>query len=601
VTWPTVADALAHRTVGDLKRLATAASIGGGGRKGDLVERLAGQLDGEPLVALWNRLGRLDRAAISEVLHGAEGRFLPDRFRAKYGGDPDWGARDRWSSPSSLLSLFIHDRVIPDDLLARLAPIVPAPARAAIRLTAELPMTVERRGDYWDHQTRRRESWTDSVQVVAVERERSAPEELTGVLRLIEAGKVAISDKTRRPSAAAMRAVTGVLEGGDFYADEEVGPIRAFAWPMLVQAGGLAERAGPRLRLTAAGRRALADPPAATLRRLWERWVATRLVDELGRINAIRGQTGKGKRGLTAVAGRREAIASGLGDAPVGEWIEVDELFRYMRATGYDFDVTRDAWTLYVGDPQYGSLGYDGYGGWEILQARYALCVLFEYAATLGLIDVAHLPPAHAREDFEELSGAQDLEYLSRYDGLSHLRVTPLGAYCLGLVHDYRPPRVELRGVFSVLSTFEIVATGEGLSGADRVVLDRYADPTSDRVWLLSTPRLLAGLEASGSLEEFGEFLAARSVTPIPPIVTQLLADLQARSGQLQDGGEARLIECADAAVAALVANHSKTRRLCLLAGERHLVVPARSERAFRRVVREIGYPLGVAGLGDAA
>ena len=41
--------------------------------------------------------------------------------------------------------------------------------------------------------------------------------------------------------------------------------------------------------------------------------------------------------------------------------------------------------------------------GWEILQARYALCVLFEYAATLGLIDVAYVPPADAREDFRRL------------------------------------------------------------------------------------------------------------------------------------------------------------------------------------------------------
>jgi hypothetical protein len=57
----------------------------------------------------------------------------------------------------------------------------------------------------------------------------------------------------------------------------------------------------------------------------------------------------------------------------------VDEFFRFLRGAGYDFDVARNAWLLYIADSQYGSLGYDGCGGCNVLQARYALCVLFEY------------------------------------------------------------------------------------------------------------------------------------------------------------------------------------------------------------------------------
>jgi Helicase conserved C-terminal domain len=599
-----VEQALGRLTVDRLKRLAAVALVGSASRKGLLVSRIASQLEGEPLVALWERLGELDRAAVAEVVHGPEHRFQPDQFRAKYGGDPNWGARDRWSSlvSASVLGLFIHDQAtIPDDLLARLERFVPPPVTASIAQVGDLPASIERRVEGYDHAAGKRRSWTEAIDLTVDERERAAPHELLAVLRLVDAGRVGVSDKTRRPTSAAVRTVSSVLSGGDFYADEEVGPIRAFAWPLLVQAAGLAERAGPRLRLTASGRRALVEPVGPTLRRMWERWLDNRLLDELGRINAIRGQTGRGKRGLTAPGERRGAIAGALRDCPVGRWTGIDELFRYMRAAGHDFEVTRDAWTLYVGDPQYGSLGYDCRGGWEALQGRYALCVLFEYAATLGLIDVAHVPPADAREDFRELSGAEDLEFLSRYDGLSYVRVTGLGAYCLGVVDEYRPPAVEVRGVLSVLSTFEIVATEESLSPADRVVLDRYADSSSDYVWRLTPARLVAELEASGSLGDLSEFLAARSITPIPASVRELFADLHARAGRVRDGGEARLIECADAALATLVANDVRTRRLCLLAGERHLVVPARSERAFRRAVREIGYPLLAPGLRDAA
>jgi hypothetical protein len=392
-----------------------------------------------------------------------------------------------------------------------------------------------------------------------------------------------------------------LLDTGDYDADDELGPIRAFAWPLLVQAAGLAERAGARLRLTVAGRTALAEPAAPTLRRAWKRWLDTRLLDELSRIDAIKGQTGKGRRGLTAVAGRRAVIADALADCPVGRWVDVDELFRYMRASGHDFEVTRDAWSLYLCSPEYGSLGYDGYGGWEILQGRYALCVLFEYAATLGLIDVAYVPPAEARDDFRQLWGADDLEYLSRYDGLSYVRVTPLGAYCLGIVDEYEPPRVEPRAVLSVFSTLEVVAIDESLNAADRIVLDRYADRASDRVWQLAAERLLAALEEGGSLIELSEFLTARNVAPLPEPVVQLFRDVEERAGRIRDGGSARLILCGDPALATLVANHVRTRRLCMLAGERHIVVPAASERAFRRALRELGYSVPASELRDAA
>jgi hypothetical protein len=57
------------------------------------------------------------------------------------------------------------------------------------------------------------------------------------VLELCAGGKLRCSDKTHRPSAATVYAVGSLLAHGDFYRDE---PIASFAWPLLVQAGGLA-------------------------------------------------------------------------------------------------------------------------------------------------------------------------------------------------------------------------------------------------------------------------------------------------------------------------------------------------------------------------
>jgi hypothetical protein len=61
------------------------------------------------------------------------------------------------------------------------------------------------------------------------------------LLRLCAAGRLRCSMKTSRPSAATVGTVAESLVGGDFYPDEA---IASFAWPLLLQAGGLAALAG---------------------------------------------------------------------------------------------------------------------------------------------------------------------------------------------------------------------------------------------------------------------------------------------------------------------------------------------------------------------
>jgi len=465
---------------------------------------------------------------------------------------------------------------MPDDLSERLRAFVPPPSRASLAATDELPSTVKHPlASYYS------DTPTETVPLVVRETERAARHDLQAVLRLIESGKVAVSDRTRRPGRSATRLVAAALEGGDFYAGgpadegDAVGPVKAFAWPLVVQAAGLARPAGSRLALTKAGSKALDASPATTLRTAWTRWLDTPLLDELSRVDAIKGQNGKGKRGLTAVAGRRLALADTLAECPLGSWVETDELFRYMRAAGHEFEVTRDAWRLYICEPEYGSLGYDGCGGWNILQARYALCLLFEYAATLGLIDVAYVEPAGARPDFHELWGTDGLEFLSRYDGLLHIRLTSLGAFCVGLTDAYEPAPLEARAAFTLLPNLDVAATGDELTFAERLALDRYAEKTSDRVWRLRRDRLLAAVEGGESVAAVREFLSFRSDAPLPAAVVQMLEDVAERNG-------------------------SSTRALCLAVGDRQLAVPAASERAFRRALRKLGYGLGARASGGS-
>jgi hypothetical protein len=77
--------------------------------------------------------------------------------------------------------------------------------------------------------------------------------------------------------------------------------------------------------------------------------------------------------------------------------VHIDELFTSMQLDEPHLRVARNdssIWHLYIAEPRYGSLGYLGCHDWPLLEGRYTLCVLFEYAATLGLIDVTYTDPA---------------------------------------------------------------------------------------------------------------------------------------------------------------------------------------------------------------
>jgi hypothetical protein len=608
-TIPTLEVALGeHLNVDDLKKLAALIGCSGPTRKAELVHAILEHLAGDRLRAIWQGMDDLQRAAVAEVVHSDLTRFPADRFRAKYGKDPAWGSLDayrREAKPTPLRLFFYAHGIMPDDLKARLQAFVPPPARPSVHILDALPPAYDRPISRWNPDGTK-STETEPVPLAVRETERTAQRELLSLLRLVDDGKVAVSDKTRRPSAATLAAIAGLLEGGDFYADppspakwhdENAGPIRAFAWPLLLQAGGLTQLSGTRLRLTQAGRKALADPPAETLRKLWERWVGTTLVDELSRIECVKGQTGKGKRGLTAATGRRAAVADTLAECPAQHWLSTDDLFCFLRASGHEFAVSRNAWDLYIGELQYGSLGYDGVG-W-LLEVRYLLCLLFEYAGTLGLLDVAFIPPAGARSDYDDLWGTDDLPYFSRYDGLMYVRINALGASTFGHADAYRPPAIAAAPVLQVLPNLEIVAIAEEVAPSDRLALDAYAARVSDRVWRLHADTLLAAIEAGRALDEIREFLAIRSGAPLPETVVRLLDDVAGRSDKVHDRGLVRLIECADPTLAALIAHDTRTHKHCLRAGERHLVVAPAAEAAFRRGLRDLGYLLATGESGQ--
>jgi hypothetical protein len=98
-------------------------------------------------------------------------------------------------------------------------------------------------------------------------------------------------------------------------------------------------------------------------------------------------------------------------------------------------------------------------------------------------------------------------------------------------------------------------------------------------------------VHAGRDLAELRDYLE-RVAGPLPDTVVTLLADAERRIGAARDLGTVHLIECVDAATAALLAGDRRIRALATRLGDRHLAVPADKLASFRRAALARGYPI---------
>jgi hypothetical protein len=210
--------------------------------------------------------------------------------------------------------------------------------------------------------------------------------------------------------------------------------------------------------------------------------------------------------------------------------------------------------------------------------------------ARWGLLDLDYVHPTGARDDFQDNWGGDDLDALSRYDGLRAIRLTALGRYALGLTDIYQRPTGDnnTQGL-KVLPNLDVVATG-ALSSGDQLVLAGYAEHTADRVWTVSAASLLRAINTGRDPTDFAGFLAQHTDHELPDALETLISDVTRRCAQLTDLGHARVIECADRALAALITHNRALRALCHPIGERHLAVPLDQELKFRTALLKLGY-----------
>ncbi len=568
--------------VDDLKTMAKLICAEVPTRKAEIIKAMSAALQDENLKTIFNRLSKIEQYAVAEAAFAPDDKIDFRKFNAKYLGGLNPDQSPGYRGKTNLLDLFIIRSQIPDDIRSSLKVFVLKPKSDYVKCVEKLPKSSRSaiKGEA------KHTLGIRSTSQVALSN-------LKVVLRLIDGGKLKVSQKTGRPTSATVKSLAKLLHEGDWYKEpdmlDEIGPIQAFAWLILVQGAGLAKADGSTLKLNNAGKKALAGNLPDVIKTAWKKWEKTKFIDEFSRINEIKGQKSSRGRALTNPSTRRPVINEALCQCVPGRWIKVEELIRFMHSKDLDFNVTRYAWKLYICDAQYGCL--DDYGNWSIIEGRYLLAFLFEYAATLGLIDVAYIHPAGALADYHDLWGIDGIDFLSRYDGLKYIRVNSLGAYVLGITDQYMPPAIKTRPILKVLPNHEIVVTDAvSISPADRLFLDKTCKKVSSSLWQISLRTLLDAAQNGTETKEILSFLKTRSSEAIPQTVITLLDDANKRTTRLSYSGRSHLIECRDPVLVQLICSDRKLSKMCLAAGDRYIVVMPGMEKPFLKALADIGY-----------
>ncbi|PAJ74497.1 hypothetical protein CJF42_10345 [Pseudoalteromonas sp. NBT06-2] len=552
-------------------------------RKADMTKQLLSTLmDLDKLTLILNNLSSVQQLALQEAVHNQNGYVNALVFEAKYQqAHPSQAAwshyQNKGNQDDKLLYPFFYATkrygsavCIPDDLRLFIKPHIPLPPKFYVKTNTRI----------------------DSEKSQQQETAQFTQSEFNHLINTIKDKKLKVSPKTGLPSKALLKKLS--LQLNEPYQqslsieDDTISTIKAFGWIQILRAASWIKEANGELQINVK-KLSLKQRHCDIVKALFWDWKAHSTFDELSRIKAVKGQKGKAQRYLTAPEMRREECIATLTQCPTGEWVAFDDFIRLMTATNHFFDITLYSSSLYIGDSVYGRLHDD-----RFLTSVYTRCLLLEYFATLGLIDIAYVEPDKTLDNYANEFWLDEINYLSAYDGLTYLRLTKLGAYVLGMTHSYSESFASSETPITMLPKFGVQFLQQPTAN-EKVFLTHYADEQTKNFWQLSVSKLLSHLENGGELAEVHDFLMQRDEQPYFPTDTEhLFKTLAQNKVAVTLEGRVLLLQCSGEAVAKNIACAPIIKKWCKRVGKDQLIIPEGKESVFRKLIHELKYAMPI-------
>lgn len=546
----------------------------------------------ESLSAYWETLNLYEKQALQESVHTHDGKAYEAFYLAKYKTEHPPFRDDYYNRSDShskrLSACFYPNRrnggakEIPDEILASLKKVVPEPEKYDVATLDTLPKAT----------TPKILAKSYSCEMMVYVSSQQSEAEVHALLNLVKQRAIKVSEKTGNPSKSQINTLLSVVK--DYYPDDSkseehvMAGIKVHGWLQIFRSASWITEKGGVLQIKES-KFTYGQATHEILFGLFKDWLAQSEQDELIRINQIKGQTGKGKKYLTEPTLRRQCVADTLAQCPTEKWIEVDEFLDLLVINNCYCPVSLAPEYLYICDAHYGQL-YNN----NLLWSRYNLCLLMEYIATLGIIDIAFDLPEYVRNDHEESWGSTEMAALSRYDGLQYIKLTALGAYLVEQTQNYTPSEVQQITTASVMADGRIHFK-QPPQISETLFLSTYANQMTTDSWQLCVEKMISYLETGGDLDDLMAFITERDPQPfLPEEVETLFKKLQQNKQAVVSEGKALLLTCASKKIAKHIANMPELRSWCKLAGDQQLVIPVNKANLFRKTIHQAHYAMPV-------
>ncbi len=289
----------------------------------------------------------------------------------------------------------------------------------------------------------------------------------------------------------------------------------------------------------------------------------------------------------------RQALSELLKLLPPGQWVPFDNIRKAAAYRALDFEIVarkdygNDLFFTQRYKAQYGPRDERIY----VRDREYKNAVvvpflkaMFFLFAAFGIVDIAYdLPKNQEVRD-------RDKPYLSMFDGLRFARLTPLGAYVLGLQDTYQAAAPQETGTI-ILDDKRLLLTLEGRDPLKTMVVEKLAEKISETCYKVTYQSFLKECVTRQDITQKVKMFTEHIVATPPRIWQEFLDDVAGKINPLAAADKMAVFKLQPQKdLIALLARDDVLKKYILKAEDYHVVIAQKDVSKVKKRLEEFGY-----------
>ncbi len=204
--------------------------------------------------------------------------------------------------------------------------------------------------------------------------------------------------------------------------------------------------------------------------------------------------------------------------------------------------------------------------------------------ASFGIVDIAYEEPLN-----DTVQQAKKL-YLSPFDGLRYVRLTPLGAYVAGQTQWYEAAIEEEHAVIT-LDENRLLLTIEGQDRLKTLVIEKMAEKIGASCYRVNYQSFLRECQTTQDIEKTIDLFHAHICADPPEVWQEFLQDVLSKINPLQPNQSIAIYKLADnKELRSLIAQDEVLKKHVMKAENFHIAVESKNLLKVKKRLEEFGY-----------